>query len=122
MATQRIPIAVLVPSERSLEKAAVEKAKRMIDSTNVKPPRVVRIGDHFYVRDGNHRIMAAKQLGRDSVDCRVEDHEPKPNVADFDEDDCREAVALGYLGFEKVRVGSRQDKMKVYKDEDESLF
>ena len=39
----------------------------------------------------------------------------KPNVADFEEDDCREAVESGYLGFAKVHVGTKEVEEEEYK-------
>ncbi len=120
--TRKILIAKLVPSERVLDQDAVKKAKRSISSGNTKPPRVVRIGRYYYVRNGNHRIMAAKLRGLRNIDCRIEARKRRPNVSDFEEDDCKEAVKLGYLGFSKVSVTSKKEKDQAYDEEEELLF
>jgi len=118
---QIVPIAHLVPGERRLERESVDEAKRSLESGVGEPPNVLLIGDNYYVSDGNHRVMAAKELGRDSIECRVKEHKPKPNVADYDADDCAEAIKLGLLGFNNIPIGSKEEKVTQY-DEDEELL
>jgi hypothetical protein len=117
---EAIPIAKIVPSERNLQRSAVSRAKRAIEKKiEEEAPRVVAIGDVFYVCDGNHRIMARKELGFDSVLCRVQEHKPRKNVADWQADDCADAVKAGYLGFNKVSLVSKAEKTQAYKHEDD---
>ena len=115
-----IPIALLVPSERKLERSAVSRAKKAIEKNiEVEAPRVVEIGEVFYVCDGNHRIMAMKELGFDSVLCRVQQQKQRKNVADWESDDCAKAIKDGYLGFNGVSLVSKAEKIEAYKDEDD---
>src|SRR5579872_3830567 len=121
MKTQKIPIAQLVPGEKTVEAEEVENARVLIESGKAMPPRVIHIDAYYYVADGNHRVMAAKQLGHETIECDVRPWKRKPNVADFDEDRCKEAVELGYLGFAKVRIASKEEKMKEYEEEEDDL-
>jgi ParB-like nuclease domain len=118
---QTLPIAQLVPGERRLERESVDEAKRSLELGSGEPPKVLKIGDNHYVSDGNHRVMAAKELGRDSIECWVTEHKPKRNVADYDADDCGEAIRQGLLGFNNIPVGSKEEKLAEYDDDEELL-
>jgi hypothetical protein len=110
----------LVPGELVLEEDLVERAKAAINAgEEIESPRVSPIGTLYYVRDGNHRIMAMKLLGQDSILCRIHPHHPPQGVADHDADKCQDAVEKGYLGFSGVKLGSREEKAKAYDDEDD---
>jgi len=61
-----IPISQLVPSELFLDRESVEKAKSTFESGNAVPPIVVRISRLFYVLDGNHRVKAVQELGKNA--------------------------------------------------------
>jgi hypothetical protein len=117
-----IPISNLVPSEPRLDRSSIDKVKSLISSgTIVQRPRVVRIRDAYYVRDGNHRVMAMKELGHENIECSVQYHRPSPGVSDFDTDDFDEAISLGYKGFNNLSIGSAKDKEEGYEEEDDLL-
>jgi len=119
---KQIPMDQLVPGELVLEKDVVECRKAAIHAGDeIELPRVVQIGLWYYVRDGNHRIMAMKLLGRSEVSCRIQPHNPPPGYADYDTDQCHEAVERGYLGFNRVKLGSKADKESAYDKEDDSF-
>lgn len=49
-----------------------EQIFALMETGDTLPPvDLLRIGDHYYVRDGHHRISVAKALGRESVDAVV---------------------------------------------------
>ena len=119
---REIPISKLVPSEPRLDRSSIDKVKSLISSgSSVPPPRVIQIGDAYYVRDGNHRVMAMKELGHENIECSVQHHRPRPNVSDFDSDDFQKAISLGYRGFNNLSIGSAKDKEKGYEEEDDLL-
>ena len=119
---QEIPISKLVPSEPRLDRSSIDKVRTLLSSGNrVPPPRVVQIGEAYYVRNGNHRIMAMKELGHKNIECIVQHHRPRPNVSDFDRDDFDKAISLGYRGFNNLLIGSAKNKKKGYEEEDDLL-
>jgi hypothetical protein len=122
MSKQKIEIASLVPSERFLNRTSIDEAKLLISAGESKPPRVCAIRGFYYVRDGNHRVMAAKELGKDFIECTVEEHKSRPNVSDFEEDDCSEAVSAGLAGFKLLKIGSVQEKEQAYADEEDDIL
>jgi hypothetical protein len=115
-----IPISQLVPGELFLEADAVDRARAAIhEGLAIEMPRVIPMGDFFYVCDGNHRVMAMKLLGESSIECRIQPHAPSPNVADYDGDKFEEAVRNGHTGFVGVQMGSAEGKALAYEVEDE---
>ncbi len=52
------------PRFRSIKKA-------MLDQTVFPPVKLYRIRDEFYILDGNHRVAAAKSLGRQDIEAKV---------------------------------------------------
>jgi hypothetical protein len=120
---QEISIDELVPGELVLEEDAVKSLKAAITSGNkIEMPRVTPIGGAYYVLDGNHRIMAMKLLGLESAMCRVQPYRPLVGVADYDTDKCNGAVAKGYLGFNRIKLGSKADKGLAYDEEEDDFF
>jgi len=116
-----IPISILVLGETRLERLEVDKAKGLIQSGNWNPPSVL-VMKFYFVRDGNHRIMAAKELGQKSVKCRIQQHKPKPNVRDYDQDECAKAIKAGLQGFKGIPIGSKEEKENEYADDDELIL
>ena len=54
----------------------------------VPPIEVYRIGEAYFVKDGNHRVSVARQLGFKSIEAYVTDvHSPVPLSPDLDPDD-----------------------------------
>lgn len=52
------------PRFRSIKQA-------MLDQTVFPPVKLYRIRDEFYILDGNHRVAAAKSLGRQEIEAKV---------------------------------------------------
>ena len=65
---------------RALPPERLEKIKTMMLSGKHLPPvKLFRIKDEFYVLDGNHRVAAAKELGRDYIDAHIVEFLPSKN-------------------------------------------
>ena len=63
-----------LPAER------LDKIKQMMQKGRAIPPvKLFQIKDEFYVLDGNHRVAAAKALGRDYIDARIVEFLPTKN-------------------------------------------
>jgi uncharacterized ParB-like nuclease family protein len=123
MPVEDIPLCKLVPSEPVLEKVRVDAIKIALAKGNATPPpRVSPIGKLYYVHDGNHRIMAMKQLGHEFVSCEIQPHKSSPNVANQDEDDCKKMIKKGYAGFNNIEIGTKAQKMEGYKEEEVEDF
>ncbi len=120
---QELPISRLVPGECFLTKDAVEGYKASItDGNEIEPPRVTPIEDKYYVQDGNHRIMAMKLLGFESVRCRIRPYHPAKNGADYETDQFHRAVRNNHVGFAGIKMGSSDEKDKNYEEEEEEEF
>jgi ParB-like chromosome segregation protein Spo0J len=117
--SELLQISKLVPSERILDEVAVHRAKAQILAGKYDPPRVTVIEGIYYVSDGNHRVMAAKELGLDCIECTLQPHKGKLNVSDYDSDDCKAAVKLGLTGFEGIKIGTKEEKELEYETDDE---
>ena len=114
-----IDIALLVPSEPNLDEQSVREIKDILSNGGtIAEPRVSPIDEVYYVRDGNHRIMALKQLGQQVIRCKVQPRRVNQNVADHDVDDCRKMVKKGHLGFENLTITTKEEKELAYLDED----
>lgn len=50
----------------------------MEDVTQIPPIEVIQVGDEYYVMDGNHRVSAAKALGKLFIDANVTVWEVEP--------------------------------------------
>lgn len=62
--------------------------------TGLPPIEVYQIGDVYFVRDGNHRVSVAKQLGAKTIQAHVTELlTPVPFHADMSERDIDEAAA-----------------------------
>lgn len=122
--TKQIPIGELVPGELVLENDVIETLKLAIKSGfKVQAPRVTLIGSVYYVLDGNHRIMALKELGYESITCRIQPHRPTKGSADYDADMCNRAIQNGHQGFNGLTRGSKAEKERAYaEEEDDDLF
>jgi len=117
-----ISIADLVPGERTLVRSRIDRIKALLSQgIKVEEPRVNKIDNHYYVRDGNHRIMARKELGEERVRCRIQPLKTQRNVADFDTDTYRLAIEDGCLGFENIPIGTKESQQQGYDNEDEDL-
>jgi len=118
---QSILVEDLVPGERELDRDVIDRLKASIACGRWETPRVIHIDGLYYVADGNHRIMAAIELGKQSVDCRVQEFKPKKNVESFDRDDCMQAVESGHRGFKGLEIVSGKDR-SASDIEDDSLI
>ncbi len=65
-----------------------EKIEQVMASGREVPPvELYRVGDVFFVRDGNHRVSVARQLGRQTVKAHVWEYDtPVPLQPDSDVD------------------------------------
>ena len=90
----------------------------LAEGKSIEPPRVSPINGFYYVLNGNHRIMAMKQIGHTHVACKIHAHKSSRNVANFDENDCCQQIERGYAGFEKVILGTKEMKERAYKEEE----
>ena len=61
-----------------------------VSSTGVPPISVYKIGDAYFVRDGNHRVSVARQLGNKTIDAYVT--EVRTRVSLNPEDDPAEII------------------------------
>jgi hypothetical protein len=107
---KRVPIDKIVPGERDLDRKRVTAAKEGIERGEWDHPKLIRSGASYFARDGNHRIMAAKQLGRKTVLCVVQEAESKTNVADFSLGDMKDALEKGHKGFRKMKLVSSNER------------
>jgi hypothetical protein len=69
------PIEPLRNSNWEFRTARVEEAMRTL--VTLPPVELYRVGEHYFVIDGHHRVAAAKQLGAD-VDSLVTELVPRP--------------------------------------------
>lgn len=68
-----LPLAALPPTEQSLDPNKVKTlAKIMLQVGSIMSPIYVNArADGYHIRDGNHRIAAARAAGFDAVPARV---------------------------------------------------
>jgi hypothetical protein len=121
---KKLPIIKLVPGEPILSRESIDKYKNL-KSGATKPPRVVTVGEVFYVTNGNHRVMAAKELGQIDIECEIRPPNTRTCSADFDQDDCKRAIRLGLQGFEGIRIvptDAEKEKACAEENEDDAFF
>jgi hypothetical protein len=46
-------------------------AAARLNGTTLPPVTLLQVGDHYYVRDGNHRISVARALGETAIEAEV---------------------------------------------------
>lgn len=80
--------------EEHLDRGRKDRIKELMEREEVLPPvKLYKIGDAYFVLDGNHRIAAAKELGREFIDAdvtecmvpipfQVGDEEPREAILD----------------------------------------
>lgn len=51
----------------------------MLRGQNIPPIKLFQIKDEYYVLDGNHRVAAAKELGREYIDAHIVEFLPSKN-------------------------------------------
>jgi len=63
-------------------------ARAYYDEVNLPPVKLYKIGDAYFVLDGNHRVSVAREQGVEFVDAEVIEAETRvPVTADLDADD-----------------------------------
>jgi hypothetical protein len=60
-----------LPRSRNLKERWASITRAMLTDTNLPPVELYKIGDIYFVRDGNHRVSAARNQGQDFVDAVV---------------------------------------------------
>ncbi len=89
-------------------------------------PLVAKTQRGYYVADGNHRVYAAKDLGRLSVSCRIRQVKRQRHVAAADDTDCADARGAGLLGFGGLRIvptdSDRCQACEAEASEDDPIF
>jgi ParB-like chromosome segregation protein Spo0J len=75
--TQDLNIADLIPYETTFTSAKLNKAKKNLKRGKkfTSPVKVFKLKEHWFVRDGTHRVMAAKERGDTKIQC-VETNPP----------------------------------------------
>lgn len=80
--------------EEHLDRGRKDRIKELMEREEVLPPvKLYKIGDAYFVLDGNHRIAAAKELGKEFIDAdvtecvvpipfQVGDEEPREAILD----------------------------------------
>jgi len=80
--------------EEHLDRGRKDRIKELMEREEVLPPvKLYKIGDAYFVLDGNHRIAAAKELDREFIDAdvtecvvpipfQVGDEEPREAILD----------------------------------------
>ncbi len=57
------------------------RIRRAMEKGEILPPIIVyKVGDEYYVLDGNHRVAVAKELGREFIDAEVIEFFPSPKI------------------------------------------
>lgn len=65
-----------------------ENLEKLADSRGWPPVEVYRVSDTYFVRDGNHRVSVARQLGVETIEAHVWEYPSRvPLEADDDLDD-----------------------------------
>jgi hypothetical protein len=60
-----------LPRSKSLKQRWASITRAMLDDTNLPPVELYKIGDIYFVRDGNHRVSAARNQGQEFIDAIV---------------------------------------------------
>ena len=68
-----LPLAALTPTKQNLDADNVAAlAKTMLRAGSIMPPVYVNAAaDGYHIRDGHHRVAAARLAGFDAVPCLV---------------------------------------------------
>ena len=65
-----------------------ESVEKLADSQGWPPVEVYKVSDTYFVRDGNHRVSVARQMGVDAIEAHVWEYPTRvPLEADDDLDD-----------------------------------
>ncbi|MCX7820746.1 MAG: hypothetical protein N2258_03625 [Brevinematales bacterium] len=82
----------------------IEVAKEK--NISLPPISVYKIGDHYIVRDGNHRVSVAKELGQEFIDAEVTELFTPVKIEDFSQKGLLIAESYNYFlektGFKTV--------------------
>ena len=77
-----------LPVRESDEGRWVGVQRAMTGMAGVPPIEVYRLGDAYFVKDGNHRVSVARQLGADRIEAYVTEVATRvPFTPDMDQDD-----------------------------------
>ena len=60
-----------LPRSRILKQRWASITRAMLDDTALPPVELYKIGDVYFVRDGNHRVSAARNQGQEFIDAIV---------------------------------------------------
>lgn len=110
---ETVPIARLLPLEGAVVSATLQKYRIAItQGADFDKPKVIEVGDgNYLVRDGNHRIYAAKHEGRVEVAVRIVD----PGMqGPYFLNEAKHAKRRGRLNFEGI--------VEVESDDERELF
>jgi hypothetical protein len=60
-----------LPRSRALKARWSSVSRAMLEEVNLPPVELYKIGDIYFVRDGNHRVSAAREQGQEFIDAYV---------------------------------------------------
>ncbi|MGC8764542.1 MAG: DUF4032 domain-containing protein [Brevinematia bacterium] len=73
------------------------------------PISVYKIGDHYVVRDGNHRVSVAREMGQEFIDAEITELFTPVKIEDFSQKGLLIAESYNYFlektGFDKIIPG-----------------
>lgn len=55
-------------------------ARAYLSGVNLPPVALIRVGDAYYVRDGNHRVSVAKAFGQLDIEALVTEYQVTPRT------------------------------------------
>jgi hypothetical protein len=71
-----------LPRRRELDDRWVNVAQAHYEGIQLPPVRLYKVGEAYYVMDGNHRVSVARVLGLDSVQAAIVEIDPQNLIPD----------------------------------------
>ena len=71
-----------LPRRKDINDRWVNIAQAHYDGVQLPPVQVYKIGDAYYVNDGNHRVSVARVLGNETINAVVTEIDPSDLVSD----------------------------------------
>jgi hypothetical protein len=69
-----------MPAKRSLEGRWKNVDRAFHGGIELQPVVLNKIGDHYYVLDGNHRVSVARYHGVEMIDAEVTEFRARPSI------------------------------------------
>jgi hypothetical protein len=77
-----------LPSQDATEARWESIGRAYYDQVNLPPVKLYKVGDAYFVVDGNHRVSVARELGREFIDAEVQECRVSvPITPDIEADD-----------------------------------